>query len=103
MWRKKEKEKGSWFVCARLCMSNNDKGREGNERLHYCREQATTKYINPAFLCLLTGLWIQMSPPLDSAPVGDQQCVTDRRVEPVAALNCVASNWPWLSSAWTNE
>lgn len=27
-----------------------------------------------------------MSPPLDSALVGDQQCVTDRQVEPAVAL-----------------
>lgn len=44
-----------------------------------------------------------MSPPLDSALVGDRQCVTDRRVEPAVALYCVASNWPWLSSAWSSE
>ncbi|KAM7368203.1 hypothetical protein PAMP_014447 [Pampus punctatissimus] len=48
-------------------------------------------------------LWIQMSPPLDFAPDGDQQCVTDMRLEPAVALYCVASNWPWLSSAWSNE
>lgn len=44
-----------------------------------------------------------MSPPMDFALVGDLQCVTDRQLEPVVALNCEVSNWPWLSSAWTNE
>ncbi|KAL3980023.1 C-X-C motif chemokine 13 [Sarotherodon galilaeus] len=34
----------------------------------------------------LARLWIQMSPPLDSALVWDQQCVTDRRAEPAVAL-----------------
>lgn len=50
-----------------------------------------------------TGLGIQMSPPLVSAPVGDQQSVTDRRMEPAVALYCVASNLPRLSTAQTNE
>lgn len=44
-----------------------------------------------------------MSTPLDSALVVDQQCVTDRPVEPVVALYCVASNWSCLSSAWINQ
>lgn len=69
----------------------------------FSREQATPENTNLAFLCFPAGPWIQMSPPLDSAPVGDQQCVTDRRVEPAVALYCVASNWPWLSSACSNE
>lgn len=84
-------------------MSNKETEEEGKERPLFFREQATPKYTNPAFLCFPTGLWTQMSPPLDSAPVGDQQCVTDRRVEPVVALYCVASNRPWLSSVWSNE
>lgn len=99
--RERESERGndSWCVCVCLYFKQRDGGREAS----FFREQATPKYTNPPFLCFPTGLWIQMSPPLDSAPAGDQQCVTDRQVEPAVALDCVSSNWPWLSSAWSYE
>lgn len=98
----REKERLLVCVCMFVCQIKRQR-KKGKRAALFFQEHATPENTNLAFLCFLPGLWIEMSPPLDSAPVGDQQCVTDRRVEPVVAVYCVASNCSWLSSAWSNE
>lgn len=84
--RSESKKGDSWYVF--VCILNKETEGKGRPPifLFFFREQATSENTHLASLCFPAGLWIQMSPPLDSALVWDQQCVTDRRAEPAVAL-----------------